>query len=366
MANVFVTDLRMHRRFDLKGSSQGRSTEKVAVDETTTLKDLDLDLSFHMPASWRVLMHRQIALDTAFLQRQNIMDYSLLLGVHFRPTSAALPPVTIAEGRSTQDGQSRLSSSAAASATEVESGEDQSGRDTSAVGDTSSGEAALHAASTSVRTSFRQMKHHMQRPWQRVASTSIAEASVDTSTTTDKLSRLENVAVGAAEGARLTADAAVGGEDGKAGQVANGFLLPTASQQQQEEEGSGQGRERKSSGGGGSMGEGGAAGGMGEGGSGVLLGQGMPATAVRVDRRTRKAVMDPAKRETYQVVLHFGIIDILQEYNTRKKAEHVCKSLRYDGTSISAVNPSLYASRFGNFISVTFPSSNETWNEDDE
>ncbi|CAI5493338.1 unnamed protein product [Closterium sp. Naga37s-1] len=58
MANVFVTDLRMHRRFDLKGSSQGRSTEKVAVDETTTLKDLDLDLSFHMPASWRALMHR--------------------------------------------------------------------------------------------------------------------------------------------------------------------------------------------------------------------------------------------------------------------------------------------------------------------
>ncbi|CAI5508930.1 unnamed protein product [Closterium sp. Naga37s-1] len=58
MANVFVTDLRMHRRFDLKGSSQGRSTEKVAVDETTTLKDLDLDLSFHMRASWRALIHK--------------------------------------------------------------------------------------------------------------------------------------------------------------------------------------------------------------------------------------------------------------------------------------------------------------------
>ncbi|CAI7871374.1 unnamed protein product, partial [Closterium sp. NIES-54] len=114
MANVFVTDLRMHRRFDLKGSSQGRSTEKVAVDETTTLKDLDLDLSFHMPASWRALMHRQIALDTTFLQRQRIMDYSLLLGVHFRPTNAALPPVTIAEGRATQDGQSRPSISAGA------------------------------------------------------------------------------------------------------------------------------------------------------------------------------------------------------------------------------------------------------------
>ncbi|CAI7871370.1 unnamed protein product [Closterium sp. NIES-54] len=210
------------------------------------------------------------------------------------------------------------------------------------------------------------MKHHMQRPWQRVASTSTANASVDASTTTDKLSHPENATVGAAEGTRSTADAAASGAEGKAGQVANGFLLPIASQQQQQEEGGGEGRERRSSGEGGSVGEGGAVGGTGEGGSGVLLGQGMPATAVRVDRRTRKAVMDPAKRETYQVVLHFGIIDILQEYNTRKKAEHVCKSLRYDGLSISAVNPALYASRFGNFISITFPSNNETSNEENE
>ncbi|CAI5958798.1 unnamed protein product [Closterium sp. NIES-64] len=61
MANVSATDLRMHRCSDLEGSSQGRSAEKVAVDDrTTTLKDLDLDLSFHMPASWRALKHRWV------------------------------------------------------------------------------------------------------------------------------------------------------------------------------------------------------------------------------------------------------------------------------------------------------------------
>ncbi|GJP59004.1 hypothetical protein CLOP_g6759 [Closterium sp. NIES-67] len=209
------------------------------------------------------------------------------------------------------------------------------------------------------------MKHHMLRPWQRVASTSApppppapipskpsspasssyalpADAPVDASTTTDK----PGSAAGAiGEGTRATtAEArAAGGSAARADGKANAPPLPPAYQQQQ----------------GGSVGRGGSGregGSGGEGGGGVLLGQGMPATAVRVDRRTRKAVMDPAKRETYQVVLHFGIIDILQEYNTRKKAEHVCKRLRYDGTSISAVNPTLYASRFGSFIAVTFPS----------
>lgn len=41
---MFCTELRIHRRFDLKGSSQGRSADKLEMDENTTLKDLDLDL----------------------------------------------------------------------------------------------------------------------------------------------------------------------------------------------------------------------------------------------------------------------------------------------------------------------------------
>eukprot|EP00475_Leptophrys_vorax_P005705 TRINITY_DN13442_c0_g3_i1.p2 TRINITY_DN13442_c0_g3~~TRINITY_DN13442_c0_g3_i1.p2 ORF type:complete len:104 (+),score=12.53 TRINITY_DN13442_c0_g3_i1:39-314(+) len=85
----------------------------------------------------------------------------------------------------------------------------------------------------------------------------------------------------------------------------------------------------------------------------------MPATAVRIDRKTRRVVEDPTLQEMYQVVLHFGIIDILQEYNTRKKAEHACKRLRYDGHSISAVNPVRYASRFNAFVDKTFPAALE-------
>lgn len=53
MGNMFCTELRIHRRFDLKGSSQGRSADKVEIDENTTLKDLDLDFVFRLDPSWR-------------------------------------------------------------------------------------------------------------------------------------------------------------------------------------------------------------------------------------------------------------------------------------------------------------------------
>lgn len=84
MGNVFCTELRIHRRFDLKGSSLGRSSDKIEIDETTTLKDLDLDFTFHLEPSWRVSLLKQIEDDCHFLQYQQIMDYSLLLGLHFR------------------------------------------------------------------------------------------------------------------------------------------------------------------------------------------------------------------------------------------------------------------------------------------
>uniref|UniRef100_A0A0D9ZC42 1-phosphatidylinositol-4-phosphate 5-kinase n=1 Tax=Oryza glumipatula TaxID=40148 RepID=A0A0D9ZC42_9ORYZ len=72
MGNMFCTELRIHRKYDLKGSTQGRSTKKQNINENTTLKDLDLSYVFH------------IALDCMFLESQSIIDYSMLLGIHFR------------------------------------------------------------------------------------------------------------------------------------------------------------------------------------------------------------------------------------------------------------------------------------------
>lgn len=84
MGNMFCTELRIHRRFDLKGSSLGRSSDKVEIDENTTLKDLDLNYSFYLQPSWRAELLKQIEIDSRFLEMQRIMDYSLLLGVHYR------------------------------------------------------------------------------------------------------------------------------------------------------------------------------------------------------------------------------------------------------------------------------------------
>ncbi|KVI03447.1 MORN motif-containing protein [Cynara cardunculus var. scolymus] len=76
MGNLFCTDYLIHRRFDLKGSSLGRLTDKPEseIQTTTILKDLDLNFM-------------QIDRDCDFLEQERIMDYSLLVGLHFKDTN---------------------------------------------------------------------------------------------------------------------------------------------------------------------------------------------------------------------------------------------------------------------------------------
>ncbi|XVE60385.1 hypothetical protein DITRI_Ditri05aG0124500 [Diplodiscus trichospermus] len=86
MGNLFCSEYRIHRRFDLKGSSHGRSTDKPEeeIDETTTLKDLDLNFVFRLQRNWFQELMKQIDRDCEFLEAERIMDYSLLVGLHFR------------------------------------------------------------------------------------------------------------------------------------------------------------------------------------------------------------------------------------------------------------------------------------------
>ncbi|RZS23431.1 hypothetical protein BHM03_00056369 [Ensete ventricosum] len=59
MGNMFRTELRIHRRYDLKGSSHGRSTSKHNINENATLKDLDLSYVFNLEKSWRESLFRE-------------------------------------------------------------------------------------------------------------------------------------------------------------------------------------------------------------------------------------------------------------------------------------------------------------------
>lgn len=78
----------------------------------------------------------------------------------------------------------------------------------------------------------------------------------------------------------------------------------------------------------------------------------MPARAelmVRKNSSEPQLVGEPTG-EYYDVILVFGIIDILQDYDISKKLEHAYKSFQYDPTSISAVDPRQYSKRFRDFV----------------
>ena len=63
----------------------------------------------------------------------------------------------------------------------------------------------------------------------------------------------------------------------------------------------------------------------------------------------RESVPDGTKGEN---VYFLGIIDILQQYNTKKAAENFFKGFKYDRNEISAVHPKKYAERFVTFMNA--------------
>ncbi|KAK4795111.1 hypothetical protein SAY86_013105 [Trapa natans] len=91
MGNLFCSEYTIHRRFDLKGSSLGRTTDKPEseIDGNTILKDLDLNFIFRLHKPFFQQFCRQIDRDCEFLEQERIMDYSLLVGLYFRETSVA-------------------------------------------------------------------------------------------------------------------------------------------------------------------------------------------------------------------------------------------------------------------------------------
>ncbi|CEG46194.1 Phosphatidylinositol-4-phosphate-5-kinase (PIPK-C) [Plasmopara halstedii] len=87
MASVFDTPLDIHARFDLKGSRVGRhaTLKEHQRGSAGVLKDNDLlEKGFHlqMGVARRTIFLVQLRKDVEFLKQMKIMDYSLLIGVH--------------------------------------------------------------------------------------------------------------------------------------------------------------------------------------------------------------------------------------------------------------------------------------------
>ncbi|PSS15729.1 Phosphatidylinositol 4-phosphate 5-kinase [Actinidia chinensis var. chinensis] len=223
MGNLFCSEYTIHRRFDLKGSSLGRITDKpeAEIDATTILKDLDLNFIFRLQKAWIHDFRRQVDRDCEFLEQERIMDYSLLVGLHFREATNAGNPIP--------------------------------------------SDAPTPADN-------------------------VVDPEPDSSV--PRLSRADM----------------------------DQLLLDPA------------------------------------GWDSIRLGVNMPARVERTERKNDcefQLVGEPMG-EYYDVVMFFGIIDILQDYDITKKLEHAYKSIQYDPTSISAVDPKQYARRFRDFIFKVF------------
>ena len=91
MNNVFQTTKKIDLRYDLKGSTYGRQTIKdkggAKVDRTVALKDLDFlskKAEFKVGDENKRRIVNILQQDAQFFADNNIIDYSLLVGIHNR------------------------------------------------------------------------------------------------------------------------------------------------------------------------------------------------------------------------------------------------------------------------------------------
>ena len=83
----FATMHAISKRFDLKGSTKGRraSRKERAKGDAAVLKDLDfLESDVHVQNRMAEEVKAAIATDVAFMERNRLIDYSMMVGLHFR------------------------------------------------------------------------------------------------------------------------------------------------------------------------------------------------------------------------------------------------------------------------------------------
>ena len=94
MTSVFDTPEKIHTVYDLKGSLIGRQASPQERENGGVLKDLDLvndGKKLHLGSKKAAFM-AQLKRDAMFLAQLNIMDYSLLVGIHDRDQRTVAGP----------------------------------------------------------------------------------------------------------------------------------------------------------------------------------------------------------------------------------------------------------------------------------
>lgn len=87
MNSVYYTEKYMQQFYDLKGSILGRRAKPGdAVKKDNDLRDNLPESSMALSPGLRDRARRQLIRDCNFLQRMSVMDYSMLVGVHHIPT----------------------------------------------------------------------------------------------------------------------------------------------------------------------------------------------------------------------------------------------------------------------------------------
>ncbi|CAI6368247.1 unnamed protein product [Macrosiphum euphorbiae] len=88
MKNLLPSDIKIHQKFDLKGSTIGRkASDNERKKKLPTFKDLDFNYEFHpkgifLKPDTHLALLKTIEKDCEILKEFNVMDYSILIGVH--------------------------------------------------------------------------------------------------------------------------------------------------------------------------------------------------------------------------------------------------------------------------------------------
>lgn len=91
MGNVFNSEVSIHQKYDLKGSTHGRFTKDKS--KASIWKDCDLDVELQLMDDWKDRLDRQLSEDANFLRKQHVMDYSLLMGIHYKNREQVRSPL---------------------------------------------------------------------------------------------------------------------------------------------------------------------------------------------------------------------------------------------------------------------------------